>query len=46
VSMLKETSFTPSAEIALCVGFMANIPVYDAGRMTLPPFCVPRLNGT
>ena len=32
--------------MAFHVGFKAKIPLYDAGRMVLPPVWVPRERGT
>jgi hypothetical protein len=38
--------FRPSRDIAFQVGFRANTPLYDAGRIVLPPVCVPSDIGT
>ena len=38
--------FTPSRGMLFQDAFIAKTPVYDAGRITLPPVCVPRLSGT
>ncbi len=37
VSKVGENVFWPSGEIALWVGFIANTPVKEAGRIRLPP---------
>ena len=46
VSKLAEIVFVPSREIVLWVGLKAKTPLNDAGRIRLPPVCVPRLRGT
>lgn len=46
VSKVGATGFCPSKEMAPYVGFIAKTPVNEAGRITLPQVCDPRLNGT
>lgn len=46
LSRVVETGFMPSRGMLFQETFMAKTPVYDAGRITLPPVCVPRLSGT
>lgn len=41
-----ETGFMPSRGMLFQDAFMAKTPVYDAGRITLPAVCIPKLSGT
>ena len=46
VSNVFENLAWPAMEMVLCDGFIAKMPVYDAGRMMLPPDCTPMLRET